>query len=183
MRLSEAATVQLAQSLIYDRALVQVKGEWVGAIAAIPKSAGYAPDLNYGEIFIRDNVPVMMYLLTQGKYEIVRHFLHTCLTLQSHHPQTRGIFPTSFVEQEGRVVADYGQRAIGRVVSVDATLWWAILTYIYVQRSGDRAFAVERQTQLGIQRFLDLILHPSFREAPTLYVPDGAFMIDRPLDV
>lgn len=182
----EASIVQFAQTLFYERALVSFEGEWVGAIAAIPKSpraASSQPDLNYGEIFIRDNVPVMAYLLTQGHYAAVRHFLETCLRLQSNDLQTKGIFPTSFIEINGQLVADYGQRAIGRVVSADATLWWAILAHAYVRQSGDRAFACQPHVQQGIQEFLDLILHPSFRDAPTLYVPDGAFMIDRPLDV
>ncbi len=180
--------VESARSLFYEKALVQFEGEWVGAIAAILQTSdagtpASAPDLNYGEIFIRDNVPVMTYLLTQGKYSAVRHFLETCLRLQSNQPQTQGIFPTSFVEVDGQLIADYGQRSIGRVVSVDATLWWVILVHAYVQKSGDRAFAEQPHVQAGLQRFLDLILHPSFREAPTLHVPDGAFMIDRPLEV
>lgn len=184
MSLEEESIVKQAQSLIYDRALVKVKGEWAGALAAIPKFRHQnIQDLNYGEIFIRDNVPVMVYLLSQGKYDIVRNFLQACLMLQSNHAQTRGIFPTSFIELEGKLVGDYGQRAIGRVISVDATLWWAILVHSYVQRSGDRAFATQPQVQEGIQRFLDLVLRPSFRDAPTLHVPDGAFMIDRPMDV
>lgn len=178
--------VQRAQELLYERAMVQVQGQWAGAIAAIPNVSGsdHPPaDLNYGEIFIRDNVPVMIYLLLQGKYDTVRHFLETCLSLQSTKLQTKGIFPTSFIEVEGKVLADYGQRAIGRVISVDATLWWAVLAHAYVQRSGDRAFSCQPHVQQGIQHFLDLILHPSFRDAPTLFVPDGAFMIDRPMDV
>ncbi len=184
MRMQEEVVVELAQELFYKKALVKFDGEWVGAIAAIPRAhQASATDLNYGEIFIRDNVPVMAYLLLQGHYAAVRNFLNTCLQLQSDRSETRGVFPTSFVEVNGQMVADYGQRAIGRVVSVDATLWWAILAHAYVQRSGDRAFACVPQVQVGISRFLDLILHPSFREAPTLYVPDGAFMIDRPMDV
>jgi glycogen debranching enzyme len=184
MRMQEEAIVELAQELFYNKALVKFDGEWVGAIAAIPRAhPANAADLNYGEIFIRDNVPVMAYLLLQGHYAAVRNFLHTCLQLQSDRAETRGVFPTSFVEVNGQMVADYGQRAIGRVVSVDATLWWAILAHAYVKRSGDRAFACLPEVQVGISHFLDLILHPSFREAPTLYVPDGAFMIDRPMDV
>lgn len=180
----EQSVVERARLLFFERAMVKVDGDYVGAVAAIPKpSASNQPDLNYGEIFIRDNVPVMIYLLLQGKQDIVRHFLDTCLRLQGKQFETRGIFPTSFIEHNGRLVADYGQRAIGRVVSVDATLWWPILTYIYVQRTGDRAYACSHHTQLGVQQFLDLILRPNFRAAPTLYVPDGAFMIDRPLDV
>ncbi|CAN1212842.1 glycoside hydrolase 100 family protein [Tumidithrix helvetica PCC 7403] len=180
--MKEKSVIQLARSLFYEKALVKVDGAYVGAIASIPKDAN-AQDLNYSEIFIRDNVPVMIYLLLDGKHEIVRHFLNTCLKLQSNHFQTQGIFPTSFVEIEGKLVADYGQRAIGRVCSVDASLWWVILAYIYVQRSGDRAWAASSEVQIGIQKFLNLILHPSFRDSPTLFVPDGAFMIDRALDV
>jgi hypothetical protein len=184
MRMQEDSVVEQAQSLFYEKALVQFQGEWVGAIAAIPRAhLANQPDLNYSEIFIRDNVPVMVYLLLQGKYAAVRHFLETCLQLQSSRPETQGMFPTSFVEVNGQMVADYGQRAIGRVASVDATLWWAVLAHAYVQRSGDRAFASLPQVQCGIQQFLALILRPSFREAPTLFVPDGAFMIDRPMDV
>ena len=183
--MQEAHILKLAQSLLYDRAMVSWNGEWVGAIAAIPKASlsKAGGDLNYSEIFIRDNVPVMVYLLLQKKYAAVKNFLTTCLSLQSQTPQTRGIFPTSFVEHDGVLVADYGQRAIGRVISVDATLWWVVLANAYVKHSGDRDWAAQPNVQSGIQKFLDLILRPSFRDAPTLYVPDGAFMIDRPLDV
>ncbi|PZO38190.1 MAG: alkaline invertase [Pseudanabaena frigida] len=180
--MKEESLVQLAKSLLYEKALVKINGEFVGAIAAIPRNQNNQ-DLNYSEIFIRDNVPVMIYLLLEGKFTIVKHFLNTCLKLQSDQFQTRGIFPTSFVETEGNLVADYGQRAIGRVCSVDASLWWAILAYLYVKRSGDREWATTSEVQIGIQGLLNLILHPSFRDAPTLFVPDGAFMIDRPLDV
>jgi Alkaline and neutral invertase len=185
---TEERTIQMAQDLLYQRAMVSLEGDWVGTIAAIPKRHSTMPgqpegDLNYCEIFIRDNVPVMIYLLLVGKHDCVRHFLKTCLKLQSKKVSTRGIFPTSFVETEGQVVADYGQRAIGRVISVDATLWWVILAQIYVKRTGDLEFACQADVQSGIQQFLDLVLCPRFRDAPTLYVPDGAFMIDRPLDV
>lgn len=182
----EQVIVKRAKSLLYEQALVKLDGQFVGALAAIPKKSSMPhleKDLNYHEIFIRDNIPVMIYLLLDGKYEIVQHFLNTCLKLQSIEFQTKGIFPTSFVEINGKLLADYGQRSIGRVCSVDATLWWSILAYIYVQRTGDRAWAVKPQVQIGLQLFLELILHPQFRDAPTLYVPDGAFMIDRPMDV
>jgi hypothetical protein len=174
--------VQLAKSLLYEKALVKLDGKFVGAVAAISDDRDHQ-DLNYNEIFMRDNVPVMIYLLLEGKFEIVKHFLNTCLRLQSDQFQTKGIFPTSFVEINGNLVADYGQRAIGRVCSVDASLWWVILAYIYVKKSGDRTWASTFEVQIGIQHFLNLILHPTFRDAPTLFVPDGAFMIDRALDV
>ena len=112
--MKEELLVQLAKSILYEQALVKIDGEFVGAIASIPQNKN-SQDLNYNEIFIRDNVPVMIYLLLEGRFEIVKHFLNTCLLLQSDQFQTRGIFPTSFVEVEGKLVADYGQRAIGRV--------------------------------------------------------------------
>ncbi|PSB10291.1 alkaline invertase, partial [filamentous cyanobacterium CCP2] len=183
----DATLVQTAQDLLYEQAMVQIQGAWAGTLAAIPpkspRTETIEPDLNYSELFIRDNIPVMIYLLIQGKHDIVRHFLTLCLTLQSNHPPTQGIFPTSFVEEDGKLLADYGQRAIGRVISVDATLWWVILAHCYVERSGDRDFALQPEVQQGLQNYLNLILRPSFRAAPTLFVPDGAFMIDRPMDV
>jgi hypothetical protein len=182
MMAKEKSVIAHAETLIFEQALIEFQGSYVGAVAALSQS-GDAPGLNYGEVFIRDNVPVMLYLLLKGKTEIVRHFLNTCLQLQSNQFQTRGIFPTSFVEHEGKLIADYGQRAIGRVVSVDATLWWPILAWMYVQRTGDHDWTSLPTVQSGLQRFLELVLHPQFRDAPTLFVPDGAFMIDRPLDV
>jgi beta-fructofuranosidase len=102
----EQSVVDLARSLFYERAMVMIDGNYVGAVAAISKaSANEQPDLNYGEIFIRDNVPVMIYLLFQGKHDIVRHFLDTCLRLQRQQFETRGIFPTSFVERDGNLMA------------------------------------------------------------------------------
>ena len=73
---------------------------------------------------MRDNVPVMIYLITQKRYEIVKKFLTVCLELQSTNYQTRGVFPTSFVEENGKLIGDYGQRSIGRITSADASLWW-----------------------------------------------------------
>ena len=65
----------------------------------------------------------MIYLLVQGRFAIVKQFLKVCLDLQSTSAQTRGVFPTSFVEEDGNLVADYGQRSIGRITSVDPSLW------------------------------------------------------------
>jgi beta-fructofuranosidase len=166
----------------FERTLISARGELVGSVAALehPRLSGEA---NYGEVFLRDNVPVMLLLLLQGRTSIVRHFLSVCLELQSSAYQTRGVFPTSFVEQNGVLVADYGQRSIGRITSVDASLWWPVLCWLYVQRSNDRQFAASQQVQRGIQLLLDLVLHPTFEGTPVLFVPDCAFMIDRPMDV
>jgi beta-fructofuranosidase len=166
----------------FERTLVKARGQLVGSVAALehPRRGDAA---NYGEVFLRDNVPVMAYLLLQGRYEIVRHFLDVSLDLQSSTYQTRGVFPTSFVEQDGDLIADYGQRSIGRITSVDPTLWWPVLCWLYVRRSRDLEFGTSEKVQRGIQLLLDLVLHPSFEGTPVLFVPDCAFMIDRPMDV
>jgi len=177
----EESVVQKAKEQ-FERTLVLARGQLVGSVAALehPRSS---EALNYGEVFLRDNVPVMMYLLLQGRFEIVRHFLEVCLDLQSSTYQTRGVFPTSFTEQNGNLIADYGQRSIGRITSVDASLWWPILCWLYVRRSQDRDFGASQKVQRGAQLLLDLVLHPSFEGTPVLFVPDCAFMIDRPMDV
>ena len=164
----------------FEATLIGVQGELAGSVAAMEHRR--ADDaLNYGEIFLRDNVPVMIYLMLEGRFAIVKQFLSVSLQLQSTNVQTRGVFPTSFVEEEGELVADYGQRSIGRITSVDASLWWPILCWIYVKRSGDIEFGRSPEVQRGLQLLLDLVLHPSFEGTPVLFVPDCAFMIDRPM--
>lgn len=177
----EDAVVAVAREH-FERTLVTVGGSPVGSVAALvhPRLGESA---NYGEVFLRDNVPVMLYLLLQGRFPIVRHFLEVCLELQSNTYQTRGVFPTSFVEEGGILVADYGQRSIGRITSVDASLWWPVLCWLYVKRSRDHSFGTSQVVQRGLQLLLDLVLHPSFEGTPVLFVPDCAFMIDRPMDV
>ena len=127
----------------FESTLVRVRGQLVGSVAALvhPSKREAA---NYGEVFLRDNVPVMLYLLLQGRSEIVRNFLTVCLDLQSSSYQTRGVFPTSFVEEQGELLADYGQRSIGRITSVDASLWWPVLCWLYVKRSRDIGFATSQ---------------------------------------
>ena len=166
----EDQVVQKAQEH-FERTLISIQGQLAGSVAALESS--YADsELNYGEIFVRDNVPVMIYLLVQGRFAIVKQFLKVCLDLQSTSVQTRGVFPTSFVEEEGNLVADYGQRSIGRITSVDPSLWWPILCWIYVKRSGDTDFGRSPEVQRGIQLLLDLVLHPSFEGTPFLFVPE-----------
>ena len=166
----------------FERTLVRIQGEFAGSVAALEHPRDDEA-LNYGEIFLRDNVPVMIYLLLQGRFSIVRQFLSISLDLQSSTIQTRGVFPTSFVEENDELIADYGQRSIGRITSVDASLWWPILCWIYVKRSGDKEFGRSQRVQRGLQLLLDLVLHPGFEGTPVLFVPDCAFMIDRPMDV
>ena len=166
----------------FERTLIPLRGQLAGSVAAL-EHPRHDEALNYGEIFLRDNVPVMVYLLTQKRFDIVRQFLTICLDLQSTTYQTRGVFPTSFVEEEGHLIADYGQRSIGRITSVDASLWWPVLCWMYVKSSGDEEFASSQAVQRGVQLLLDLVLHPTFEGTPVLFVPDCAFMIDRPMDV
>ena len=166
----------------FEKTLVAITGEIVGSVAALEHPANKHA-LNYGEIFLRDNVPVMIYLLTQKRYEIVKKFLSVCLELQSTSYQTRGVFPTSFVEENGDLIGDYGQRSIGRITSADASLWWPILCWLYVKKSGDKSFGKSQIVQRGVQLLLDLVLHPTFEGNPVLFVPDCSFMIDRPMDV
>jgi beta-fructofuranosidase len=52
-----------------------------------------------------------------------------------------------------------------------------------VKRSRDLNFGTSQAVQRGVQLLLDLVLHPSFEGTPVLFVPDCAFMIDRPMDV
>ncbi len=192
--LLEQQTIETARTLLYEKALVSFQGMPVGTVAAIPQKKQILmdhhlqvitpdKDLNYNEIFIRDNIPTMIYFLLDNRADIVQAFLNTCLKLQSQDSRTLGIFPTSFYVDRDQVVCDYGQRAIGRVVSVDATLWWPILALAYVRKTQDEVWAAQASVQEGLRLVLGLILQPSFREDPTLHVPDGAFMIDRPLDV
>ena len=113
----------------FERTLIEIQGKIAGSVAAL-EHPGKNEALNYGEIFLRDNVPVMIYLLTQKRFDIVKRFLSVCLDLQSTTYQTRGVFPTSFVEESGELIADYGQRSIGRITSADASLWWPILCWL-----------------------------------------------------
>jgi len=101
----------------FEKTLVEISGELVGSVAALEHPTKNKK-LNYGEIFLRDNVPVMIYLITQKRYEIVKKFLSVCLELQSANYQTRGVFPTSFVEENGKLIGDYGQRSIGRITQL-----------------------------------------------------------------
>ncbi|MXY18751.1 MAG: alkaline invertase [Synechococcus sp. SB0676_bin_10] len=179
--LKEERIVQSAEAHL-ERTLIKARGQLAGAVAAIEyPSRGMS--LNYGEVFLRDNVPVMIYLLLKGRHGLVRHFLVLCMDLQSNALQTRGLFPTSFIEKEGDLVADYGQWSIGRISSVDASLWWPILCWIYVSHVQDWQFGCDQRVQRAIQRLLDLVMQPSFDGTPVLFVPDCSFMIDRPMDV
>ena len=69
----------------FEKTLVEISGEIVGSVAALEHPTKNKK-LNYGEIFLRDNVPVMIYLITQKRYEIVKKFL-SCLLYTSPSPR------------------------------------------------------------------------------------------------
>ena len=54
----------------FERTLVAIRGELAGSVAAL-EHPNHDEALNYGEIFLRDNVPVMIYLLLQNRFPVV----------------------------------------------------------------------------------------------------------------
>jgi len=175
---------------VLDQSVVFYRGSPVGTSAAVDRTPVAE---NYRECFIRDFVPsALIYLLT-GRTEIVRNFLQTVLQLRSQQPvlagheRAPGLMPASFrvSEEEGveQLLADFGDRAIGRVAPVDSAMWWMFLLRAYVQTSGDRAFVESPELQESIRLTLRLYLRESFESAPTMLVPDASFMIDRRMGV
>ena len=79
-RMDAADAVKVARELLFKQAMVNLNGEWVGSLAAIPSGKAEST-LNYSEIFIRDNVPTMAYLLVIGEYSAVKitgHIVRDC---------------------------------------------------------------------------------------------------------
>ena len=181
--------LQSAHELL-QRSLIYYQGKPVGTAAACDDRVVAA---NYNECFVRDFVPSAIVFLMQGQYEIVSHFLDTVMQLSGHqhvmkgHKRSLGLMPASFhVVTEGgeeKVIADFGDRAIGRVTPVDSAMWWMILLRAYVVTTGDRAFAERAEVQQCIKSVLELYLRERFESSPTLLVPDAAFMIDRRMAV
>ena len=172
----------LERSIIYDR------GEPVGTAAACdPKPVA----ANYEECFVRDFVSAALVFLLNGRPEIVRNFLDTVMQLrgrqqvQRGHRGSSGLMPASFrVNSVGDGLdADFGDRAIGRVVPVDSAMWWMFLLRAYVVATGDWDYAHQPDVQTCLREILDLYLVEQFETAPTLLVSDGAFMIDRRMAV
>lgn len=181
--LSEAMDV-LEQSIVYH------EGRPIGCVAAQDDEQ---EQVNYDQVFVRDFAVAGLAFLLQGQTKIVRNFLREVLHLQNHKvvkscfQPAAGAMPVSFkvVKQNGseEVVADYGEKAIGRVAPVDAVLWWLLLLRAYDKTADDADFVKADDTQAGIRAILDLLLQPRFDMFPTLFVPDGSFMIDRRLGV
>ena len=174
----------LNQSIIYYR------GEPIGTAAACD------PDpvaVNYHECFIRDFVPSALAFLLDGNTNIVKNFLTTVMQVryQQHvmkgHKRSLGLMPASFkvinTDQEEQVIADFGDRAIGRVTPVDSSMWWMFLLKAYVTTTDDWQFVHSEDVQECIKEILDLYLRERFESSPTLLVPDAAFMVDRRMGV
>lgn len=181
--------VQSAFELL-NRSLIYYQGKPVGTAAACDERVVAA---NYNECFVRDFVPSALVFLMSGRHEIVRNFLETVMRLRGHqhvmkgHKRSMGLMPASFhvVKEDGeeQIVADFGDRAIGRVTPVDSAMWWMILLRAYVVATNDRAFVETEEVQKCITAILELYLRERFESSPTLLVPDAAFMIDRRMAV
>lgn len=176
---------------LLDKALISYRGKPVGTVAARDPKAPAAA--NYEECFVRDFAVSGFAYLADGKTEVVANFLEVALQLLDQELEMEGqeielgVMPASFGvvrDASGEsLLADFGDRAIGRVAPVDAMMWWMILAYAYVQRTGDRKLSNEAACMQHMERVLRLCLKGSFEVFPTLLVPDGSFMIDRRMGV
>ncbi len=175
---------------ILGRSIIEYRGAPVGTAAAIDPNPAAA---HYHECFIRDFVPSALVFLLDGRTDIVRNFLTTVMKLrglqpvaEGHH-RSMGLMPASFRvgdEKSGApLIADFGERAIGRVIPVDSALWWLYLLRAYVITSDDWELMADHEVQQCIRQIRELYLRESFESAPSLLVPDGSFMIDRRMGV
>ena len=181
--------IKTAYQLLED-SIIYYRGEPVGTAAACDPSP---VAVNYHECFVRDFVPSALVFLNSGRAEIVRNFLTTVMNIRGQqtvlegHQRSMGLMPASFkvIEEDGResLVADFGERAIGRVVPVDSAMWWMFLLRAYVVTTGDWKYAGSSEVQECMMQILDLYLRERFESSPTLLVPDGSFMIDRRMGV
>ncbi len=176
---------------ILNRAVVQYRGRSVATVAAVDPALAAE---NYEECFVRDFVPSALVFLMDGEPAIVRNFLRALQQLSGQqkvmegHERAFGLMPASFkVATDGhgqdRIIADFGERAIGRVAPVDSAMWWLILLRVYIKTTGDIALAHRPEFQEGIRETLRLYLQESFETSPAMLVPDASFMIDRRLGV
>jgi len=176
---------------ILNQAIIHHNDQPIGTVAARDNnlSAG-----NYSECFIRDFFPSALVFLMDGRHDIVRNFLQAVLLLRNQqrqmegHELAEGLMPASFtvISNTGKptsLVADFGDRAIGRVAPVDSAMWWIILLRSYTIISGDIGLAHSENFQRGIRQILNLYLKESFETSPAMLVPDGSCMIDRRMGV
>jgi hypothetical protein len=182
--------IDSAYALLRDSVL-RYGGEPVGTVAALDRNL--TAD-NYADCFVRDFVPSALVMLNDGEPETVRNFLGLVADLRTRerdylgHELQPGVMPASFRVQrdasgEEHILADFGDRAIGRVAPVDSMMWWTILLGTYVRATGDEALARRPAFQDTLVDILHLALRDTFEVSPALLVPDGSCMIDRRLGV
>ncbi len=183
--------IQSAYTLL-NESIMYYEGRPVGTVAALDPTGPAAK--NYEECFVRDFVISALVFLNKGEPEIVRNFLETVLQIRTQeramtgHEIQPGVMPASFrvvADAHGNesLLADFGERAIGRVAPVDSMMWWVILLDTYVRVTGDEELAERRDFQRAIHQILQLCLRDTFEVFPALLVPDGAFLIDRRMGV
>jgi len=185
-------TVTAARRLV-EEAVVTFEDRRIGTVAShAPHFRGAS---NYGECFVRDFMVSALVFLSdeQPDTAIVRDFLATVAGLAAGqggmrgHDLHPGVLPASFSLVAGdhgqQLVADFGDRAIGRVAPVDSIMWWTLLLALYERASGDRDLTARNDVRVTLRRSLELVLTGSFEVLPTLLVPDGSCMIDRRMGV
>jgi hypothetical protein len=188
MLTTESETIEQQANRLLEKSIIYYHNKPVGTVAATDSER---EALNYDQCFIRDFIPAALVFLIQGKTEIIYNFLIETVGLQKqkrridcYQPPT-GLMPASFkVEFQANsqyLHADFGDKAIGRVTPIDSCLWWVILLRAYVKATGDKALAQSDSFQEALTFILEICLGPQFEMTPTLLVPDGACMVDRPM--
>ncbi|MCO5612035.1 hypothetical protein L7F22_066297 [Adiantum nelumboides] len=175
------------------KSLVMFRDKPVGTIAASDHSE---EALNYDQVFVRDFVPSALAFLMNGEPEIVKNFLLKAVRLQSNWEKRidnftlgKGAMPASFkvlhdpIRNNDKIMADFGESAIGRVAPVDSGFWWIILLRAYTKSTGDQSLAEMPDCQRGIRLVLSLCLSEGFDTFPTLLCADGCCMVDRRMGI
>lgn len=180
-------SIEQEANRLLEESVIYYQKKPVGAVAATDSER---EALNYDQCFIRDFIPAALVFLIQGKTDIVYNFLIETVSLQKqkrrvdcYQPPT-GLMPASFKVESGTqpyLHADFGDKAIGRVTPIDSCLWWIILLRAYVKATGSENLARSDNFQDALVFILEICLGPQFEMTPTLLVPDGACMIDRPM--
>ncbi|MEM6614389.1 MAG: glycoside hydrolase 100 family protein [Cyanobacteria bacterium P01_C01_bin.72] len=181
-------TIEQQANRLLSESVIYYQQKPIGAVAATDSERDA---LNYDQCFIRDFIPAALVFLIQGKTDIVYNFLMETVILQKQERRVdcyqapTGLMPASFKVESpasGQYLhADFGDKAIGRVTPIDSCLWWIILLRAYVKTTGDLALAQSDSFQEALIFILEICLGPQFEMTPTLLVPDGACMIDRPM--
>lgn len=181
-------TIEQQANRLLEKSIIHYQQKAVGAVAAADSER---EALNYDQCFIRDFIPAALVFLIQGKTDIVYNFLIETVGLQKKKRRVDcyqppiGLMPASFkvesLEDEQYLHADFGDKAIGRVTPIDSCLWWIILLRAYTKATGDQELAQSDNFQEALAFILEICLGPQFEMTPTLLVPDGACMIDRPM--